>query len=66
MKQYEVLCNYDNSMDGAKEKLKRQIEEYLMRGWRLQGGVSISVSTIPGLSSVDRYFHIAQAVVREA
>lgn len=55
MEYYVVISEEDNEI-----KFMKEVQDMLLAGWKLQGGVSVSLSE----SHAHRYVMFAQALVR--
>ncbi len=67
--EYKIVCEYDNSSNRSTGYVLSKLEEkvnYLMdRGWKPQGGVSISVAPPHSHPNVHYKISVAQALVKE-
>ena len=60
--QYNVVCATDLTVNAAIKKLSQLVNSYLIKGWKLQGGISISYNThhSPTYTTVT----VSQAIVK--
>lgn len=58
--EYKVVTVEQKNLYDAKERLMSDVNYLLSKGWKLQGGVSMSCHVL----SDDEYYNLAQALVR--
>lgn len=57
---YVILSTHDTDCAAAEKRLEKLVEDYLVKGWQLVGGVSLSVS--PNTEMDYKEYHLAQAL----
>ena len=62
--QYKVVKKEAKHIGNAIESLEREVKILLHTGWKLQGGISISVEPKDDFSNKADYY-VAQAMVKE-
>ncbi len=58
--EYEVVTVEDRNLSFANTELVNEVNALLKKGWKLQGGVSVSCHVLNGRE----YYNLAQALVR--
>jgi len=58
--EYKVVAVEEENLRDATDELISEVNQLLNKGWKLQGGVSVSCHTLNGAE----YYNLAQALAR--
>lgn len=64
MLQYKVVCVEANTLLTAKEKLERDVDNLIVKGWKPQGGVGIASIFRDELMFNNFYYQLTQAMIK--
>ena len=62
---YKVVFGISETFDDALDNLEGEVNEYLKKGWKLQGGVSLSQVSDVAKYNEYKYYTLCQAIVKE-